>query len=59
MESKEGSKEVGEATANSSHMIHPTGVALALATAHRHKHTTQEAAPGLANELLHKKGVQR
>lgn len=58
MERKERSREVGEATTNSSHMIHPTGVALTLATAHRHKHTAQEAAPGLANELLHKNGVQ-
>lgn len=50
--------EVGEATANSSHMIHPTVEALTLTTAHRHKHTVQEAAPGLANELLHKKWAQ-
>lgn len=47
-------QRVGEVTANSSHMTPPTVEAFTLSTAHRHKHTVREAAPGFTHGMLFK-----
>lgn len=46
--------EVGEATANSSHMSRLTVEAFTSTTAHSHERTVLEAATGLSHGLLHK-----